>query len=182
MFQNRDNIDYEIVLVLLKEKAHLRDIARSLNAPHSTVQRRLKKLANENILDYKREGKNKVFFIKNNLQARNYVLNAERHKLVRLIREYPELSIILEDILKKTGEMVILFGSYARFAAKKDSDIDIYIDTNNRKVKEEVESINSRIKVKLGKFDNDSPLVKEIIKNHVILKGAERFYERRIFE
>jgi len=44
-----------------------------------------------------------------------------------------------------------------------------------------VESIHSRIKVKFGDFDLSSNLIKEIIKNHVILKGVEEFYEKTKF-
>ncbi len=182
MVQNRDNLELEIILLLLKEENHLRGIARSLGESHSTVLRRLNKLVKENVLDYKRKGKNKVFFIKNNLQAKNYVFNAERYKLIKLLRKYPELSIIVEDVLKKTSEkLIILFGSYAKFKAKKDSDIDIYIETKNRKVKEEIGFVNSKIRIKIGDFDIDSELIKEIIKNHIMLKGIEEFYEKTKF-
>jgi len=182
MVQNRDNLDLEIILLLLRDENHLRNIARTLKVPHSTILRKLKKLTEEKILDYKREGKNKVFFIKKNLQAKNYVLNAERYKLIKLLKKYPQLNIIIEDILRKTDEkMIILFGSYAKFTAKRDSDIDIYIETKEKKVKEKIESLYSKIKVKIGSFELNSLLIKEIIKNHVILKGEEQFYEKTKF-
>lgn len=179
MVQNRDNLDSEIFLLLLRGESHLRNIARMLKASHSTVLRKLNILLKNNVLDYKVEGKNKIFFIKNNLQAKNYIFNAERYKLIKLLKKYPHLNIIIDDIIKKTrGKIVILFGSYAKFIAKKDSDIDIYIDTNDEKIKREVESINSKIKVKIGSFDESSLLIKEIIKNHINLKGVEDFYEK----
>ena len=182
MVQNRNNLDLEIILILLKEENHLRGIAKSLGESHSTILRKVNKLVTENVLDYKRKGKNKVFSIKKNLQAKNYTFNAERYKLIKLLKKYPELNIIIEEILKKSNEkLVILFGSYAKFRAKKDSDIDIYVETRNRKVKEEIEAINSRIKVKIGNFDTNSELIKEIIKNHIILKGIEKFYEKTKF-
>ena len=37
------------------------------------------------------------------------------------------------------------------------------------------------LSVKLGKFDNSSFLIKEIIKSHVVLKGVEDFYEKTKF-
>ena len=182
MVQNKDNLDSEIILLLLRGENHLRNVARTMKVPHSTILRKLNKLVNENVLDYRKEGKNKVFFIKKNLQAKNYVFNAERYKLIKLLRKYPELGIIIEDILKKTNEeMIILFGSYAKFMSKEDSDIDIYVETRSKKVKEKMEFINSKIKVKIGNFDMGSLLIKEMIKNHVILKGAEAFYEKTKF-
>lgn len=182
MVQNRDNIDLEVILLLLRGENHLRGIAKQLNESHSTVLRKLDKLLKENVLDYKTEGKNKVFFIKKNLQAKNYVFNAERYKLIKLLKLYPELSIIIEDILKRSeANLIVLFGSYAKFIAKKDSDIDVYVETRSRKVKDEIELIHSKIKVKIGDFMTDSLLIKEIIKNHVILKGVEEFYEKTKF-
>jgi len=182
MVQKRDNLELEIILVLLKGENHLRGIAKQLNESHSTVLRKLNKLTMENVLDYRIEGKNKVFFIKKNLQAKNYVFNAERYKLIELLKKYPELNVIMEDISKAGKEsLIIIFGSYAKSTAKKNSDIDLFVETRNRAVKEQIESIHSRIKVKLGDFDLSSSLIKEIIKNHTILKGVEEFYEKAKF-
>ena len=183
MVQNKDNVNSEIILLLLKGENHLRCIAKQLNESHSTVLRKLDNLVKENVLDYKKEGKNKVFFIRKNLQAKSYVFNAEIYKMIKLLKRYPEMSIIINDLLKKNESLIILFGSYAKFSAKPDSDIDIYAETRRRKVKEELESVHSKIKVKIGDFDMDSQLIKEIIKNHIILRGVEAFYEKtRFFE
>ncbi len=179
MVHNRDNLDLEIILVLLTGEIHLRGIAKQLGESHSTISRKLNKMTKENIVDFKKVGKNKVFFIKKGLQARNYIFNAERYKLTKLIKHYPDLNVIISDILKKCNErLIILFGSYAKGIAKKESDIDIYIETPRRKAKEEVEYISSKIKVKIGNFDLNSLLIKEIIKNHIMLKGVEDFYEK----
>jgi hypothetical protein len=65
--------------------------------------------------------------------------------------------------------------------AKKDSDIDIYIDTKDSKIKEDIEHIDSKINVKIGNYNKDSTLIKEIEKNHVIIKGIEEYYEKSKF-
>lgn len=182
MFQKGDNVELEIILILLREDLHLRGIARSLGESPATVHRKVKKLVDENVLDYRTAGKNKVFRVKKNLQAKNYVFNAERYKLIKLLRACPELEIIFEDLLKSTGEdLVVLFGSYARFDARKDSDVDIYVDSEDRNAKAAMEMVHSKVRVKLGAFDPDSHLIKEIIKNHVILKGVETYYEKTRF-
>jgi len=179
MVQKRNDIIYEILLELIRRENHLRGIAKSLNQSHTTILRKLNFLVEENVLDYRMQGKNKIFFVKNSLQAKNYVFNAENYKMIKLIKKYPKLSVIIENILKETDkELVILFGSYAKFSAQKDSDIDIYVETTDKKVKEDLEDIHSKIKVKIGEFDKKSMLIKEIIKNHIILKGVERFYEK----
>jgi len=179
MVQNRNNLELEVILVLLKNKAHLREIARTLNESHSTILRKINEIVKDNVLDYKKEGKNKIFFIKNNLKAKNYVYSAEIYKLNKLLKKHPELSIILEDIKKNFPKgMIILFGSYAKGIPKSDSDIDIYLETNNNILKNKVREINSKLSIKIGKFDTKSLLIKEIIKNHIIIRGLEDFYER----
>lgn len=182
MVQNKNNIELEIILVLLRNKIHLREIARILNESHSTILRKINELVKDNILDYKKEGKNKVFFIKNNLKAKNYIYSAEIHKLNKLLKKHPELSIIFEDIKKNFSKgMILLFGSYAKGNPKSDSDIDIYLETNDNKIKEKIKEINSKLSLKIGKFDTKSLLIKEIIKNHIIIRGLEEFYERTDF-
>jgi len=181
MVQNK-NIELEIILTLIKEESHLREIARSIVESHSTVLRKINELVKENILDYKQEGKNKIFFIKNNLKAKNYIYSAEIYNLSKLLKKHSELSIIFEEIKKnfKNG-MIILFGSYAKGNEKKDSDIDIYIETTDTKIKNKIKEINSKLSVKIGEFDTNSLLIKEIIKNHIIIRGVEEFYERNNF-
>lgn len=182
MVQNKNNIELEIVLSLIKERAHLRKIARSIGESHSTVLRKINELARENVIDYKQEGKNKVFYIKNNLKAKNYVYSAEIYKLNKLLKRYPELSVMFEEIKKnfKKG-MVILFGSYAKGNPKSDSDIDVYLETNDSKIKNKIKDLNSKLSVKIGEFDINSLLIKEIIKNHIVVRGVENFYERNNF-
>ena len=54
----------EIVLDLLGRSSHLRGIAGHLSINHMTVARRIKDLIKENVVDFRVEGKNKVFFLK----------------------------------------------------------------------------------------------------------------------
>jgi predicted nucleotidyltransferase len=143
------------------------------------IARKIKELAKENVVDYKQEGKNKVYFLKNTIEARNYMLITEIYKLNRLLEKYPDLRGIIEKIQQDGRiKLAILFGSYAKGIAKKESDIDVYIETENRKIKNELSVIDTRMSIKIGKFDTSSLLIKEIIKNHVILKGVEGHHEK----
>jgi len=182
MVQNKNNLELEIILVLLRSKTHLREIARILKESHSTVLRKINGLVKEGVLDYKKEGKNKVFFIKNNLKAKNYVYSAEIYKLNKALRKHPELSVIFEDVKNNFSKgMIILFGSYAKGNPKEDSDIDIYLETSDNKIKNKLKELNSKLSVKIGKFDTKSLLIKEIIKNHIIMRGLENFYAKNEF-
>ncbi|MBN1376956.1 nucleotidyltransferase domain-containing protein [Candidatus Woesearchaeota archaeon] len=183
MVQKYDNITFEIILVLIREKKHIRGIAKNIGTSHNTVLRQLNQLEKEGIVDYKKEGRNKIFFLKKNLKSRKLVYMAEQYKQLKLYNKYPKLEVIFNEIINKAKGIIILFGSYAKFRAKEQSDIDIYIETKDKKIKEGIESINSKISVKIGEFDTESLLIKEIINNHVIIEGVNKFYEKvRFFE
>ena len=172
-------MELSIVESLLKSNSHVRGIAKRLAESHSTILRKLNNLKKENVVDSRREGKNRVFYLKQNLISRTYILQAELHKLAKLLRKHPELAVIFREILQGSSEkLIVLFGSYAKGLEKKESDIDIYIETESRNVKKTVEGIHSKINVKIGAFDIESPLIKEIIKDHIILRGIEAFYDK----
>lgn len=180
MFQKWNKL--EIVLELLKQSVHLRKLVELTNIPLATLSREIEQMIQENVLDYQFAGRNKSIKIKNTLAAREYVYLAEHYKLLKLIEKYPNLSIIIPEILSKNkAPLMVIFGSYARFNAGKESDIDIYIETKDSKIKKNIEAINSRLSVKFGKFNLDSLLIKEIVKNHIIIVGVERFYEKYSF-
>jgi len=173
------NLSNEMVLFLLRDGLHARALAKRLNVNHMTVSRKLKELMNGNVLDCRVEGRNKVFFLKKTPEARNFILAAELYKLSRTIEEYPRLRPIVEHIQKDPRvNLALLFGSHAGGTADEESDIDIFVESEDRKLKSELESLDSKLSVKLGKFSAESPLGKKIERNHVIIKGAELFYDR----
>lgn len=175
-----EQLELEIINVLIKFKEiHVRKIAKLINSPHANVSRSLKTLLKKNIVDFNIEGKNKIFRLKKGIESQNYIYIVEHNKLLKLMEKYPKLSIIVDSILEKTNEkLIIIFGLYAKFIAKSESDIDVFIRTNNRRVKREIEGLNSKLSVKIGKFDKNNLIVKEIIKDHVIIRGVENYYEK----
>jgi len=179
MNQIKINYEYETLLYLIKKEAHGREIAKELKTSLTRVQSILSELRNDNILDYKVQGKNHIYFIKKNVIAKSHILNAENYKLAKLLRNYPLLESVTQEILKKCpNKIILLFGSYAKFISKEESDIDVYIDTTDKKIKENVEQIHEKLSVKIGKFDKEDLLIKEIIKNHIIMQGGELYYDK----
>ncbi len=179
------NIELEIVLNLLRKgENHLRGIGNDLGISHTTVLRKAEALAKANVLDYKKEGKNRVFSLKKTLKARNCVFMAECYKTNKVLELYPELGVVLKEALARTDSgIVVLFGSYSGLSAKADSDIDLFVETRDRHLKEKLKQTDSRISLKIGGFDPGTALIKEIIKNHAIVRGIEAFYEKtKLFE
>ncbi|MEK6823626.1 MAG: nucleotidyltransferase domain-containing protein [Nanoarchaeota archaeon] len=179
MIQIKINYNYEILLLLLKKEMHGRELVKELKTSLTRVQSTLNELRSINVLDYKIEGKNHIYFIKKNFTSKSFILNAENYKLAKILSKHQTLEPIFQDIIQKSRcNLIILFGSYAKGNPKKDSDIDIYIETTNPKIKEEVQKIYDLISVKIGKFNSKDLLIKEIIKNHAIIKGGEEYYEK----
>ena len=173
--------NYEIILNLLKGDNHLRQIAKDLKTNHMTIKRALDILIKENALDVRKEGKNNVYSIKNTLEAQNFVFRAEIYKFGNLIKKHPELKQDLRELKKMPVSLIAIFGSYAKGIETDKSDIDIYIETASGKIKKEASKISRKFSVKTGAYAKDNLLIKEIEKNHIIVKGVEIFYEKNKF-
>lgn len=172
----------EIVLSLLKGKFHLREIAKRIGTNPMMVTRKIKALTSENVVDFAVQGKNKVYSLKNTAEAKTYVFMAEKYALLVALHKYPELRGITDKINADSRiGMALLFGSYAKGIPRKDSDIDIYIETENPDIKKELHLSDSKLSIKMGKYNKDNLLIKEIEKNHIIIKGVERYYEKSKF-
>jgi predicted nucleotidyltransferase len=179
MFHVEQNVTNEIIAILLQADLHPRGIAEKLSTNHMTVSRKLRELLKDNVVDYRTEGKNKVYFLKKSLEGRNAVLIAELYKQSQVISRYPVLRGIFKSVQELPAiHLAVLFGSYAKGLAVKGSDIDIYLDTDNIAIKQQLVQTHSLLSVKIGTFDTDSILIREIIKNHVIIKGVEVFVDK----
>jgi predicted nucleotidyltransferase len=176
MFQIRN--DYEIVALLQKEPKHLRKIAKELNVPLTNVMRLSQNLVEENVLDFREIGKSKQFFLKNTLESQVYQHMAEHYKKLKVLQR-PLIRKIVQEVLDivKGNQLIVLFGSYAKGLENKDSDIDLYVETKSTTLKKKLESISDKLSIKIGEFNKDSALAKEIIKNHVIIQNVERYFD-----
>ena len=173
----------EVVLLLLKKPNHIRAMARELKTNHMLILRKTKELEKENVVDFKEEGKNKTYFLKKTVEAREHILTAEHYKLTRTLFSYPGLRLIVEKIQNdRSIRLAMFFGSYAKGFAKKDSDIDVYIETKNTEIKKSLEMTDTKLSIKIGEYRRENNLIKEMEKEHVIIKGVEDYYEKQIFD
>jgi len=174
------NYEQEVVIALLRGANHVRGIAKLLNTNHMTISRILSGLRMRNIVDWREEGKNKVYFFKNGIESRIAINIAENYKLARTLEKYHQLRTIVEEVQKNSYiKLAILFGSYAKGIAKESSDIDIYIESEDQSIRQKLKTVDARVSIKLGKYDFQNTLIKEIEKNHVIIKGVEEYCEKQ---
>lgn len=168
----------EIVKVLNRQGGHARDIAVKLGTNHMMIIRKTRELLGNNVIDVREAGRNKVYSMKNSIEARAYLQMTESYKLINLLKKYPGLRNIV-DILQKDKriKMALIFGSYAKGISKKGSDIDIFIETNDSEIKKKYSKMDSKFGIKIGKLAKGDLLSEEIFKNHIIIKGVEKYYE-----
>ncbi|KUG15737.1 hypothetical protein ASZ90_014604 [hydrocarbon metagenome] len=176
------NLTNDIILILLRGPLHTRGIADALERSHATVIRRLQEMVRDNILDFSIEGKNKVYFLKKSLEGRNAAMVAEIYKQSRSLADYPLLRGVVREVVDLPEiHLALIFGSYAKGTAHDRSDIDLFIESEDRSLKKRLEGQYSVLSVKIGIFDRENPLVREIIRDHIILKGLEVYFEKTSF-
>lgn len=176
------NLTNEIVALLLKEDLHTRAIAEHLTSNHATVLRKLRNLTEENIVDFRMVGKNKVFTLKKTLEGRNAAIIAEIYNNSSIVSRYPVLRGIFQAIHEMPEiSLAILYGSYAKSLATKKSDIDIYIETSDVQKKKQLEKKNASLSVKIGVFDTKNLLIREMMKDHIIIRGVEVYFDKTGF-
>lgn len=160
-------ITYNIIINLQKKENHIRQIAKDIGINHMTTKRALDLLTKQNILNIRKQGKNHVYSLKRTIETINAIKIAEYHKLTEFLKKHPELRKDIEELSKTSSNLIVIFGSYAKNTQTRLSDIDLYSETR---------ITHKRFSIKSGPFKK-GPLANEIIKDHIIIKGVDRFYE-----
>jgi predicted nucleotidyltransferase len=172
------------------------ELARKSKIPQQTSSRLLNKLVKLNLINYVKEGKNKLFYFDLEKQTTKIILNfIENQKALQLQLKIKEISVVINEILKFC-ESLIVFGSYALGDFNKESDLDIVIlgKSNKEGIKKikqkQIIQINEHY-VSYIEFANilksKNPLSIEILKNHVLFGDVSKIidifwkgeYERR---
>ena len=87
---------------------------------------------------------------------------------------------MFDEVEKRASGILVVFGSYARGEETRNSDLDIFLIGKIGELTDLEElwriKINT-VKSTKGKFDKGNNFIKEIIKNHIVLKGVEDFVE-----
>ncbi|MEA3229562.1 MAG: nucleotidyltransferase domain-containing protein [archaeon] len=151
------------------------EISKKTGIPQQTASRELNRLTEKNIVNYKIEGKNKLFYLDpGKLSSKNILNIIENQKALKFLLENKDISVIVNEIIPRCKSMIV-FGSYAKSAADKESDLDVAIFESRQKIddikKKYVIEINEHY-TSCREFEkslkNENPLAVEIAENHVI--------------
>src|SRR3989344_1701837 len=111
------------------EKLHLSEISREINAPHPTARQWLNFFENKGVLRKEHKGRLTLFSLNSqNPSIVDYLVIAEKRKLIGKCEEHPMLAELVSYIHKNSNEnvMVLIFGS-ATDSFNSANDIDTLI-------------------------------------------------------
>ncbi|MDE1838680.1 MAG: nucleotidyltransferase domain-containing protein [Thaumarchaeota archaeon] len=170
-----------------KKSLHLREISRETEIDVKAIQLQLKKLEKINVLSSVIRGRNKDYHLNlNNVTTKYYLVMAEVFISIIYLKKNFLIKKIVDEIENKIHEPIILFGSFAKGTYTKDSDVDVFIISDKKistsSIIEAANMVGREISLKsasrqqfLEGLRNNDPLIKEVVSNHIILKGADEF-------
>ena len=170
-----------------KMSLHLREIARETKVDVKAVQLQLKKLEKINILSGTLKGRNKEYCLNlGNSITKYYMILAEAFASIIYLGKYFEIKKLVAEMGNRIGDVLILFGSFAKGEMTEESDVDLFViaekNIDMNAVREAGSLIDREISVKSankkqflkGLMDGD-PLIMEVVSSHVLLKGLDDF-------
>ena len=168
---------------------HLREIARETRVDVKAVQLQLKRLEHANILSSIMKGRNKEYRLNiNNSIAKYYMIMAETFASVSYLRRNFLVKKIIDEIGNKIDGTIVLFGSFVKGQATKESDVDLFViaekKPNRLFAAEAGDLVGRTVSIKSASrkqfvkgLEEKDPLINEIISNHITLKGVDDFCE-----
>lgn len=162
------------------------ELSKRTKIPQQTVSRYLNKLAKSNLIDYVKEGKNKLFHFDLEKPTTKTILNSiENQKALQFQLKSKETSVIIKELLHYC-ESLVVFGSYASGSYTKESDLDLVIlgkwnKEGIKKIKEkllrEINEQYSSYKEFTELLNSRNPLALEIMKNHILFGDVSKMVD-----
>lgn len=150
-------------------------IAKKHNLNQKTVSNYLNSLEKEQILKSKIQGKNKLYYFIDDINTKNFLMSIELNKTINFYKKH----VLVKEVISKLKikGIAIIFGSYAKGIEKKKSDLDLFVI--GKCDEKEIHKIGDMYKLEINlkiypKFELDI-LTKEVVKNHIIIKGVEEW-------
>ncbi len=181
------NKELEILKLFLggyNKRIYGRQIVGKVPISQRWIAATLEKMETNDILLSKIEGKQKYYSL--NLQSpvmKSFLLEAEIENSKNFLQKNPKINLALKEI---GGKIICIFGSYARGAEKKTSDIDLFVvDGSRARIKKVALKYDLDISEKIysekqfiSALKEKSPMISEIVSNHIIIKGFEDFVSK----
>lgn len=168
-----------------EKEYYIREVQRLIHCSPRTAQLILDDLEKKAVLESKTRGKIRTYKLKKNRIAYDYLIFTEIYKKIAFLSENKVIKEIVEKIVHHIEGIGILFGSYVKKKEKKESDIDLFVagDIDREEIEKIAKLYGKDIQIKnypLSLFKKEikhDVLIKEVLKDHVIIKGSEEVIE-----
>lgn len=167
---------------------YIREAARLLPISRGTAQAALEYLEAKQVLHSATRGRTRLFSLRRGDHARDFCTLAEVYRRICLWEEEPFIAGVLSRIIPHIDGSSAVFGSRAKGTADEESDLDLFVAGECQV--EEVERIEKTYGLPihltvypLEVFNRDlhtDPFLREVLRNHVLIKGTERFVEKAV--
>ena len=164
---------------------YIREVNKILNISPDTARLILEDLENKQVLESKTRGKIKTYKIKKSSIATEYLVLTEQYKRIKFFEKHFAISKIITKIKPFINGLALIFGSYAKGKQKQDSDLDILVI--GRYDQKQINNISEAYGIEINLknypfkiFQNNLTkdiLIKEVLDNHIVIKGAEEFIQ-----
>lgn len=185
----------DLMFADLSSERSITEISNLLKLPYAQTHRSVEALINKGLIAQNKKGKTSMINLKLTEQHAEYECT-EILRYESLFGNQKSLSLIAEDLEKvvPVSFICILFGSYAKGNARKDSDIDLLFvipDELDYKVFEQkIRGMITTSKVDIN-ITTEQGLIEmwqkpmqlnvgnELLKGHILLRGADAFLRLR---
>ena len=164
------------------KKFYLREISTLTKIPLKTTQNIVSFLEKKKILKSEIQGKNKYFSLNmENIETKWYLVHAELYKTQCFVEKYPEFKLFLKTV--ETQSILILFGSFAKGSADKNSDCDLLLVSEKEEslpthlLPHKIHKIEMTPKAYKEAAKKRVALIEEIEENHIVLNNHSVFVE-----
>ena len=158
-------------------------ISRVLKIPQKTLSRKMNLLCDLGLLKFRREGRNKLYFLDlNDIHVKGLLTAVESHKAINFMLKNKKIVIMLNELTKIST--VVIFGSYAKGTQTTVSDLDLLIFGEKKKVQEIIKKYPFKVNFHISSFKEFKRLLKEkntlaleIKENHILFNQVEIFVD-----
>ncbi|MCK5699338.1 MAG: nucleotidyltransferase domain-containing protein [Candidatus Aenigmarchaeota archaeon] len=161
-------------------------IARKKKLNQKSVANVLKEFERDGFLKSTIEGKNKLYSLNldDTQMAVHFICVLEQMRTVNFYKKNVFIKEIVSKILPYFKGIVIIFGSYAKGIAKKDSDLDVFVA--GKYDGDSIEKVSKIYKLDINvknypealfrkALSRRDPFIEEIMSGHIIVKNTQDF-------
>ena len=177
-------------LFLDLNRHYFAEICKKTKLTRPRTLRALRNLVKKSILKTNMEANVKYYYLRRNNFTYSTLSACEYNKTLSFLKKHKTLKRSLDMFNESNKSLIsLIYGSYTKGYATKNSDIDLLLIKENftkneiKKIEDLIEIINGRTGLKISphlmKLDEfkENQLSKEAIENHVLLDGAELFFK-----